>query len=83
MYVPQKNKFYGDLKLLKVFFIRLFIFNSLLKIHYVYSSELIIDCRIANQMTTTSSNQFPHYSDQITQDSDIILFIIFCRKYQK
>lgn len=77
MYVPLKNKFDGDSKLLKVFFIRLFIFNSLLKIHNVYSSELTIDCRIANQMTITSSNQFPYYSDQITQVSDIILFYHF------
>lgn len=51
MYVPQKNKFYGDLKLLKVFFIRLFIFNYLLKIHYVR-----IFIRIDNRLQNCQSN---------------------------
>lgn len=78
VYVPLKCQVNSDLKLKKVFLIRLFIykfiFNSLLKIQYVFLSGMAIDCRIANRITTNRSNQFPDYSYQITQIWDIILF---------
>lgn len=67
VYVPLKCQVNN-----KVLLIRLFIYKFIL-INVVLSG-MAIDCRIANQITTTRSNQFPDYSYQITQIWDIILF---------